>query len=104
MVTIRWLAAPSRGTIAAKAGRIAGPAWREDDLEMRAFKAELREDVIRPERVPGRELSKDVQYEDGRPAAFLRRLWRDLYGDEPPGAPGPPEPASGAPSPRGSGP
>lgn len=62
-------------------------AKREDDEEMRAFKAELRETVNGLGEVPGGELSRHVQYEDGSPGAFLRRLWRDLYGDEPPGTP-----------------
>ena len=64
-------------------------ARREDDEEMRAFKAELRQAVSDPGRVPAGELSRHVRYEDGSPGAFLRRLWRDLYGDEPPGAPRP---------------
>jgi hypothetical protein len=38
-------------------------------------------------KVPRSELSSHVQYDDGSPEAFLRRLWRDLYGDEPVGAP-----------------
>lgn len=63
-------------------------AQRHDDEEMRAFKAELRAAISGPEQVPGAELSRHVQYEDGSPGAFLRRLWRDLYGDEPPAVPG----------------
>jgi hypothetical protein len=31
---------------------------------------------------------QEAPYDDGSPQAFLRRLWRDLYGDEPHGAPG----------------
>lgn len=58
-------------------------AKREDDNEMNAFKSELREAIKDPEQLPDDELSKHVRYEDGSPAAFLRRLWRDLYGDEP---------------------
>lgn len=54
-----------------------------NDPEMRIFKAELREAIKDPDQVPGDELSKHVEYEDGSPEAFLRRLWRDLYGDEP---------------------
>lgn len=57
-------------------------AKRENDPEMRIFKAELREAIKDPDQVPGDELSKHVEYEDGSPEAFLRRLWRDLYGDE----------------------
>jgi hypothetical protein len=62
-------------------------AERDGDEAMRTFKAELRATVNDPEVVPGGELSRHVQYEDGSPAAFLRRQWRDLFGDEPPEAP-----------------
>jgi hypothetical protein len=58
-------------------------AKREDDPEMRVFKAELRQAITHPDRLPGDELSSHVQYDDGSDEAFLRRLWRDLYGDEP---------------------
>lgn len=56
---------------------------RDNDEEMRTFKAELRQAINNPDQVPNDELSNHVQYEDGSPEAFLRRLWRDLYGDEP---------------------
>jgi hypothetical protein len=62
-------------------------AKRENDEEMRTFKAELREAIKNPDQLPGDELSKHVDYEDGSPEAFLRHLWRDLYGDEPIDAP-----------------
>jgi hypothetical protein len=55
-------------------------AEREDDPEMRVFKSELRAALQDPGQLPGDELSRSVQYEDGSPQAFLRRLWRDLYG------------------------
>ena len=58
-------------------------ARRENDEEMHTFKAELREAIKHPERLPDNELSRHVQYEDGSPEAFLQRLWHDLYGDEP---------------------
>lgn len=58
-------------------------ANREDDEEMRTFKAELRQAIENPALVPNKELSEHVQYEDGSPQAFLRRLWQDLYGNEP---------------------
>jgi hypothetical protein len=58
-------------------------AKRENDEEMVAFKAELREAIKDPDQIPVDELSTHVRYEDGSPEAFLRRLWRDLYGDEP---------------------
>jgi hypothetical protein len=51
--------------------------------------ASLKLSSARPSKTPIRsrpdELSKHVEYEDGSPEAFLRRLWRDLYGDEPVG-------------------
>ncbi len=58
-------------------------AKRDNDQEMRAFKAELREAIKDPGQLPAGELSRHVRYEDGSPEVFLRRLWRDLYGDEP---------------------
>jgi hypothetical protein len=58
-------------------------AKHDDDAEMQVFKAELREAIRDPTQLPGDELSRNVQYDDGSPEAFLRRLWRDLYGDEP---------------------
>ncbi len=36
-------------------------------------------------RLPDEELSKAVEYDDGSDERFLRRVWRDLYGDEPVG-------------------
>ena len=62
-------------------------AKREDDEEMRAFKAELRQALQDPGQLPGDELSESVEYSDGSDEAFLRRLWHDLYGDEPSGVP-----------------
>lgn len=53
------------------------------DPEMLIFKAELRDAITHPDEVPRAELSSHVQYDDGSPEKFLRRLWRDLYGDEP---------------------
>ncbi len=58
---------------------------------MRAFKEELREAILHPERLPGGELSGRVQHDYGSDEAFMEQLWRYLYGDEPvagPGAPG----------------
>jgi hypothetical protein len=63
-------------------------AKRADRQEMLAFKSELRQAITHPDEVPRDELSRHVQYDDDGPEAFLRRLWRDLYGDEPVGAPG----------------
>jgi hypothetical protein len=65
-----------------------GLAKREDDEQMQVFKFELREALRDPSQLPDDELSESVQYDDGSDAAFLRRLWHDLYGDESPDAPG----------------
>jgi hypothetical protein len=54
-----------------------------EDEEIRVFREELREALADPSRLPDNELSKAVEYDDGSSEAFLRRLWRDLYGDEP---------------------
>jgi hypothetical protein len=58
---------------------------------MHAFKAELREAIMDPDQLPDDELSKHVRYEDGSPEAFLCRLWRGLYGNEPVDTRGHPE-------------
>ena len=50
---------------------------------MGVFKDELRQAIMRSGQVPRYELSSHVQYDGGSPEAFLRRLRRDLYGDEP---------------------
>ena len=54
-----------------------------DDEEIRLFKTELQEALADPARLPDDELFKAVDYGDGSDERFLRRLWRDLYGDEP---------------------
>jgi hypothetical protein len=59
-------------------------AVREDIEKARTFKAELREAVGDPSKLPGDELSRSVQHDDGSPEVFLKRLWRELYGDEEP--------------------
>ena len=61
-------------------------AMREDDQEMRVFKSELREAIRDPRQLPGDELFESVEDSDGSDGsdeAFLRRLWRQLFGDEP---------------------
>ena len=63
-------------------------AKREDRPEMHVFKAELRQAITHPDQLPSDELFDQVQYDDGSDKAFLRRLWRDLYGDEPVTGPG----------------
>jgi len=62
----------------------------DDRPEMRVFKAELRQAIAHPDRLPGDELFSHVVYEDGSDEAFLNRLWGDLYGDEPVTEPAPP--------------
>jgi hypothetical protein len=80
-------------------------AKREDRPEMRVFKDEPRQAITHPGQGPRYELSSHIQYDDGSPEAFLRRLWRDLDGDEPvpgpwaglsPGAAAKPEASSGS--------
>ena len=61
----------------------------DSDPEMRVFKAELRQAITHPGQLPDDELFRHVQYDDGSDEKFLRRLWRDLYGDEPVIATGP---------------
>jgi hypothetical protein len=53
------------------------------DDEMRIFKAELREALADPGQLPAGELDDAVEYDDGSDEKFLRRLWHDLYGNEP---------------------
>ena len=65
-------------------------ARQKDNPEMQVFKAELQEALRDPGQLPGDELSESVQYDDGSDEAFLRRLWHDLYDDEPPSPPQPP--------------
>jgi hypothetical protein len=64
-------------------GSLRALANREGDEEMRVFKSELRDALKDPARLPGDELSRAVQYDQGSDVAFLRWLWRELYGDEP---------------------
>jgi hypothetical protein len=54
-----------------------------DDEEIRVFKSQLRVALADPSLLPGDELFKAVDYGDGSDERFLRRLWRDLDGDEP---------------------
>ena len=56
---------------------------REDNEQMRVFKAELRQALTDPSQLPAGELDNAVEYDDGSDEKFLRRLWHDLYGDEP---------------------
>jgi hypothetical protein len=54
-----------------------------EDEEIRVFRTELREALADPSQLPDNELFKAVRFSDGSNEAFLRRLWRDLYGDAP---------------------
>jgi hypothetical protein len=54
-----------------------------DDDEIRVFKRELQDALADLSQLPDDELFKAVDYGDGSDERFLRRLWRDLYGDEP---------------------
>ena len=56
---------------------------KRDDEEIKTFKSELRQAMLAPEDLPGDELYRAVQYDDGSVEKFLRRLWRDLYPDDP---------------------
>ena len=58
-------------------------ARREDDHKMVTFKAQLRQALTDPGQLPEGELDAAVEYREESDAKFLRRLWRDLYGDEP---------------------
>jgi hypothetical protein len=58
-------------------------ASREDDAQMAVFKAELRQALADPGQLPEGELEDAVEYREESDEQFLRRLWRDLYGDEP---------------------
>jgi hypothetical protein len=62
----------------------------EGDEEMRVFKAELREAILHPERLPDDELFRNVSYDTGSPGAVLEEVWWYLYRDEPVTAPGTP--------------
>ncbi len=58
-------------------------AAEPSDEEILTFRTELREALADPSRLPDDELFKAVDYGDGSDQAFLRHLWRDLYGDAP---------------------
>jgi hypothetical protein len=58
-------------------------ASRGDDPRMAVFKAELRQALADPGQLPKGELEDAVEYREESDEQFLRRLWRDLYGDEP---------------------
>ena len=58
-------------------------AGQEGVPKVEVFKAELRQALADPSRLPAGELFRNVQYENGSDAAFLRWLWHELYGDEP---------------------
>jgi hypothetical protein len=62
-------------------GRARAP--EPSDVEIGAFKAELQQALADAGQLPGDELFDAVDYGQGSDEAFLRRLWHDLYGDQP---------------------
>lgn len=56
---------------------------RTDLTEMPIFKRELREVILDPSVIPAGSLEVASEYDDGSEQAFLTRLWRDLYPEEP---------------------
>jgi hypothetical protein len=67
-----------------------GRAGDARDPEMRTFKAQLRELLQNPGRLPDRFFSH-LRHDCGSDEAFMERLWRYLYHDEPVAEPGPAE-------------
>lgn len=57
-------------------------AKRTDLPKMRLFKEELVAAIRDPGRLPDDELFEAAAFSDGTDAAFLARLWRDLYPEE----------------------
>src|SRR4051812_12746130 len=55
----------------------------DESSEMVDFKNDLRRAIRNPDEVPAEDLYWEVQYDDGSADKFLRRLWRDLYPNEP---------------------
>jgi hypothetical protein len=52
------------------------------DERLARFKEQLRQALRDPSQVPAGALWTAAKYDDGSDEKFLRRLWRDLYGDE----------------------
>jgi hypothetical protein len=82
-VTLIGVAATYLGPEMRRADALRTRAARNDDPQIRLFKAELREAILHPERLPEGELEWNVEYNDADDEAFMTRLWKDLYGDEP---------------------
>jgi hypothetical protein len=55
----------------------------EGDVAIQRFKEQLSAALTDVHAVPEDALFNAAQYDDGSDEAFLRRLWRDLYPDEP---------------------
>jgi len=74
-----WIAEISTSASGGKpAGQATGSVndyWRSE--------AELRQALANPDQLPLGELDNAVEFHDESEETFLRRLWRDLYGDEP---------------------
>jgi len=62
---------------------IAHPAKYNAEEDVARFKRELHELLTDPDKIPRAALSDAAGYGDGTPERFLRRLWRELYPDEP---------------------
>ena len=66
---------------------IAHPAKYNAEEDVARFKRELREALEDPNRIPGnathKTLFRAAEYGDGTDERFLKRLWRELYPDEP---------------------
>jgi hypothetical protein len=56
----------------------------EVEERLAPFKEQLRQALRDPSQVPAGALWTAACYDDGSDEKFLRRLWRDLYGDEVP--------------------
>jgi hypothetical protein len=59
-----------------------------DDLQSRTewteqFKAQLHAALLDPAQLPDGAIDWAANYDDGNQVRYLRRLWRDLYPDEP---------------------
>ena len=72
---------------APRPGTLRGRADDTHDSEMRTFKEQLRELVLYPERLPDR-FFNHLRHDCGSDDAFMERLWRYLYDDEPAAGPG----------------
>ena len=59
------------------------PAKYNAEDDVRRFKRELHELLTDPDKIPRAALSDAADFGDGTEERFLKRLWRELYPDEP---------------------